>query len=397
MNVRLLAFGFLLSLFSSFGQTFFIALSGAQIREGFGLSHGGFGSVYSLATLASGVSMIWVGAALDWMSMRAYAAAATAGLAGACALLAVADSIHLLALALFGLRLCGQGMMSHASITGMARAFVHNRGKAVAIATLGHPAGEAVLPLLAVIAIAALGWRSVWLAAASLLLVALAVILRLLVRAGETAEAAHPLHAGASLVTSLTRKEMLRDARFHLILPALLGPSFIITGLFFHQVHLVEAKGWALSWFASCFAAYALASTAGTMLAGTLVDRLGAVRLMPLYLLPLCLACVILAQGDRDLVALAFMISAGITMGASNTVLTAMWAEVYGTGHLGAIRALAASITVVSSALAPASMGWLIDRGVAMDAMALGCAGYLALANLLVLMAFLRGPTSSRA
>jgi hypothetical protein len=46
---------------------------------------------------------------------------------------------------------------------------------------------------------------------------------------------------------------MLRDRRFYLIVPALIGPSFIVTGLFFHQVHLTEAKGWELSWFRHLF------------------------------------------------------------------------------------------------------------------------------------------------
>lgn len=40
---RMLAFGFLLTLFSSFGQTFFISLSGGHIREEFGLSHASLG------------------------------------------------------------------------------------------------------------------------------------------------------------------------------------------------------------------------------------------------------------------------------------------------------------------------------------------------------------------
>ena len=52
-NPRFLAFGFLLTWFSSFGHTFVIALFGADIRAEFGLSHGGFGLVYSLATRGS--------------------------------------------------------------------------------------------------------------------------------------------------------------------------------------------------------------------------------------------------------------------------------------------------------------------------------------------------------
>jgi sugar phosphate permease len=233
-DINLLAAGFLLALASSFGQTFFIALFGGEIRAEFGLSHGAFGSIYSLATLASGVLMLWVGAALDRVSLRSYAAAAIAALAVACLLLGAIDSPYLLLLALFGLRLAGQGMMSHASITGMARAFLRHRGKAIALATLGHPAGEAVLPILAVSAAAALGWRNVWLGAAGVLILAFPLLLRLLKGGGEPRPVASGTTAGQAAAGSYTRAAMLRDGRFYLIVPALLGPSFIVTGLFFH-------------------------------------------------------------------------------------------------------------------------------------------------------------------
>ena len=52
-NARWLAGGFLLTLFSSFGQTFFISLSAGEIRAEYGLSHGTFGTLYMVATLAS--------------------------------------------------------------------------------------------------------------------------------------------------------------------------------------------------------------------------------------------------------------------------------------------------------------------------------------------------------
>ena len=52
-NARWLAGGFLLTLFSSYGQTFYIALSSGGIRGELGLSHGDFGWLYMFATLAS--------------------------------------------------------------------------------------------------------------------------------------------------------------------------------------------------------------------------------------------------------------------------------------------------------------------------------------------------------
>ncbi|NNE44207.1 MAG: MFS transporter, partial [Gemmatimonadetes bacterium] len=48
---RLLTFGFALTLFSNFGQTFLIALFGDDIRAEFSLTHGRFGMLYSGATL----------------------------------------------------------------------------------------------------------------------------------------------------------------------------------------------------------------------------------------------------------------------------------------------------------------------------------------------------------
>ena len=50
---RILCFGGVLMALSSAGQTFFIALSGARIRQDFQLSDGDFGTAYAAATIAS--------------------------------------------------------------------------------------------------------------------------------------------------------------------------------------------------------------------------------------------------------------------------------------------------------------------------------------------------------
>jgi MFS family permease len=82
---RLLAFGFLLAFASSFGQTFFIALFGAELRAELELSHGELGAVYSAATLASGLLLMWAGSALDRFDLRAVTAVVCVGLIAAAA------------------------------------------------------------------------------------------------------------------------------------------------------------------------------------------------------------------------------------------------------------------------------------------------------------------------
>ncbi len=74
-NGRWLGGAFLLCLCSSFGQTFFISLSGGDIRRELGLSHGDFGLLYMLATLASAVTLPFLGRAIDRFSTRYVAAA----------------------------------------------------------------------------------------------------------------------------------------------------------------------------------------------------------------------------------------------------------------------------------------------------------------------------------
>ncbi len=389
-NARFLAFGFLAALLSSFGQTFFIALFGGELRADYGLSHGGYGTIYSVATLVSGLTLMWLGGRLDHAPLRGYTAAVCLGLAAACGLLAVAPTVTGLALAIFALRLTGQGLLSHLAIVSMARGFGASRGKAVSVAAMGHPAGEAVLPALAVALGAALGWRGAWLLFAGFLAVAMVPLMLWLLRPATAAGPGQPETAPASRKAEDRPADrgvadLMRDPLFYPLIVAMLAPSFIVTGVFFHQVALAESRDWSLSWLATCFVGYAAAQVTAGLLAGPLVDRLGSVRLLPTYMLPLGAGTLVLALSGHPLAALAYMLLAGSTAGVNFTILGAVWAEVYGTRRLGAIRALVQALLVLATAAAPVLFGTLLDRGVGFGALAGGCALYVLAACLILL------------
>jgi MFS family permease len=392
-NLRFLAFGFVLTLSSSFGQTYYIALFSADIRSDFGLSHGDFGLLYSLATLASGLSLVWVGRQIDRVDLRLYTALVCAGLVASCWFMALVPSVTALVLALFVLRLTGQGLMGHTAITSMARYFDAGRGRAIGIASIGHAVGEAVFPLTAVGLIAALGWRQSW----GVVGLALAVVLALLVpwllkghgsRHGEHLERAARANGTAAARRQWSRREMVRDVRFYMVLPAVLAAPFILTGLFFHQVHLAETKGWDIAWYAACFVAFSAAAVVAGLLSGPLVDRFGAAPILPASLVPLALGLLTLVAFDHEAAAALYLTLTGLAAGASFTVPSAMWAEVYGVAHLGAIRALVSAIVVVSTAVSPAAMGGLIDLGVSMEAIAAIAVVYVGAAAALAGAAF---------
>jgi MFS family permease len=379
-NRRFLAFGYALSLGSSFGQTFFIAIFGAEIRAAFDLTHGGFGAAYLVATLLSGASMMLVGHRIDTIDLRLFSALVCGGLAAGCFVLAAAPSLAALYLALFALRLFGQGLMSHTSMTSMARYFDAGRGKAMSIASLGMSTGEALFPLAGVALVAALGWRGSWTAmGVAVIVLLLPLTLWLLKEHGERHEqmierSARAENSAGAAVRQWTRNEVLRDPRFYLIMPAVMVPAFVLTGLIFHQVYLAEVKGWSLAWLATCFMGFAAAKVAASLIAGPLIDRLGALRILPWVMPPLVLGLFVVAAFAHPGAAFVYMTLAGMTTGAGMAVVGAMWAEIYGVRHVGAIRALISALMVVGTGLAPAGMGWLIDGGMPITTIAYGCA-----------------------
>ena len=52
------------------GQTIFIAQFNTSIRETFGLSHGEFGGIYTIATLASASALVFAGVLADRIGAR---------------------------------------------------------------------------------------------------------------------------------------------------------------------------------------------------------------------------------------------------------------------------------------------------------------------------------------
>jgi MFS family permease len=302
----------------------------------------------------------------------------------------------MLAGAFFLLRLCGQGLLGHTANTSMSRYFDKQRGKALSVAGLGYPAGEAILPSLVVAALASLGWRQTWYAVAisvAFVLVPLVIVLlrghaeRHAAHLAEIAErgkdSAHQLRAGRQW----TRREVVKDLRFYLYLPAVMAPGFIVTGIFFHQGHLIESKGWTAPWFAACFIAFAAAQVLSSLIAGPLVDRFAAARIMPIFLVPLALSLVVLATGHSPATAALFLAMFGVTAGLGGPIVGAMWAEVYGTEHLGAIRAMATALMVFGTAGSPVLFGKLLDAGITIETICWGSCAYVLGAMILTTLA----------
>ena len=366
-----LCFGFLLTFSSSIGQTFFISLFAGEIRDELNLSHGMFGTFYSAATLTSALVFLWSGKFTDQFNLILLGFIAFVALSLFSFMLANANTLFLLFLSLLGLRFFGQGLLGHVAITAMACWFSKKRGQAISFAALGYSLGEAILPILVAFLFTLLTWREMWFAVCLCIILIFLPLLYWLGKCIKSQSAVnsknYSIEKKDTSYVSWTRAQVLKDLRFYQIIPGLLASPFIITGVLFHQVHLVETKSWSLKMFASCYPLYAFSAAGIILAAGWVVDRLSAVYLLRFYLLPLGFGLILLATTDKTYIAPIFMLLAGGTAGAATIVMGALWAELYGTDHVGSIRSMGFAIMVISTSIAPGLIGLLMDIGVTLE------------------------------
>lgn len=72
---RILSFGLLLTLFSSFGQTFLVSIFVPHLLEEFSLNTAQFGSLYAAATLTSAAGLPFLGRLIDRVPLRRFSVA----------------------------------------------------------------------------------------------------------------------------------------------------------------------------------------------------------------------------------------------------------------------------------------------------------------------------------
>ncbi|WP_232819270.1 MFS transporter [Saccharospirillum mangrovi] len=389
----MLLFGLLTVFIGNFGQSFFISWYGASIQQQMNLSAAAYGSAYSGATLVSGLTIMVIGGAVDRLPLRRFIALAGAGLTLAAVLMWYAHSLWSLIIALFLLRFCGQGLMPHTAMTAVGRYFSINRGKAISVAGNGVPLGEMFLPTLAVALIALVGWQQSWLIIALFIpLVFLPLVFWLLAKAGPSEADSQAPAASARPADFIdgSRRTVLADGRFWRALPLLLAPPFIVTGLFIHQGFVLHQKDWSPALFASAFVLYGAVHWAASIFVGSLVDRYSATRLFKFMGLPFVAGLALGALRDGVWVVYAMMATLGIGIAMMGTIANALWAEVYGTKHLGSIRSLFTSLSVLSTSASPV----LLDAGMDVQTFLLSMAGYAAVGVVLAATAF-RSPAVS--
>ena len=348
---------------SCFGQTFFISLYANEIRSFFQLSHGDWGSIYALGTLASAFMMLVLGGLVDKYEFKKLLILVFISLSILCFTMVLNSSLWILIGIIFGLRFFGQGMLFHLPSVAIGRWFGQNKGKATSISVLGFSLGEAIFPIIMTFIISFVGWKFSWSFGGVLLLLILPFIVILLKVERTPKSSRNQVIEQTGLNDKHWTRKVLKFWLFwSVIIPLLITPIFS-TAFFFYQMHLIDIKNFNVVKYFSIFPIYTISSMSALIFSGWFIDKLGVSKFLPYYLIPMALGLISFSIGDDYFYVFIGFIFLGITQGSAMTIGSTFWPNYFGTKNLG----LFVSFNILygfGTALGPVIVGQLLDLNI---------------------------------
>jgi MFS family permease len=253
-----------------------------------------------------------------------------------------------------GLRMTGQGALSLAATTLIARTITHKPGLALGIVGAVGSAGISLAPVGVERLIALTDISTAWRIEALLVAIIVLPIAFLLPKdlpRTTTETGTHIVIVPESGYTS-SQKRCEQGCS-----GCLASSGFMVgmlsTGLAFHLISILGAQGLSTLEAAANFIPQTVAAVAATLGLGAIVDRIDPRWGVAGSMLTLSGTLLILPLVTEGISGIIFGLLLGASMGALRGVEAAAFVRYYGRGHIGAIRGIATSIGLASTALGP--------------------------------------------
>ncbi len=387
INKKVIIFGFIFTFFSSFGQSFFLGLFNAPIRNELGITHGQFGNIYATATIFSSLLLIWVGKKIDEYQIIYYSFFVIILLFFSSLFFSFINSIIFLSIGIFLMRFSGQGLMSHTSTTTISRFFEKSRGKALSTIWFGLSSAEFILPVLVTYLFVIYSWRSVWQGIAIIIIIFLPFVVLNTIKKIKLDSREKDLDPKKNFkIKSWKRREVIKDYRFYIVSLNMLAMPWIATGVFVYQSFISDSKMWSIYTIPKAFMIYSLASIITLFFSGFLVDKFTSRKLIPIMNIPLLISMFVLFYYQHEISAFIFLGLVGISNGLANVLGSSTWAEIYGVKFIGSIKALTTAFMVFSTAFGTAVFGLMIDNGFSIENIAFVSGIYIVISLFLLIL-----------
>ncbi|QZY57267.1 MFS transporter [Crassaminicella profunda] len=358
--------------FSGPGQTYSVSVFINSYVDSFGWSRTMISSLYSAATLISGLTLSYMGKLIDKIGHRKMISVVPIILGFICLWMSFVANPMMIFVGFVFLRLFGQGTMCLIPYTLVPQWFIKRRGFALSLLAIGSVLGSAVFPPLNNWLIVNSGVGFAWRFWTILLIGVMAPLGWILVR--NRPEDVGLLPDGENkfiekntfvesdtLERSLTLKEAMKTRTFWLMLFCMVIPSMINTGLIFHMVSMIEIKGFTSTFAASLLSITAIIQFPLTFLAGYLLDKIKVRYVKAVNYWVLISAMGVLLYAKNQHILFAYAVLNGVFVAFDSVSTGVWWPNYFGRKHLGSIRGFSMTAIVVGSALGPLPFGFAYD------------------------------------
>ena len=376
----IVAVGFLAHIASAFSISSTLSVFLKPLSQDLGLSRGVFSLIRSGEILIGAAAAPVIGTLLDRHGGKWLMAAGGLVSGGGFLLLGQARDFWQFAIVRWLLISPGDSLMGSLVVNvSISQWFVRMRGRALALAGMGHGLAKVCMPVAAASLILYTGWRGAWVVF-GLVTLALVVGPALLFmrrrpedmgllpdggsipqkEAGSESAKAKARPSAADDV-AWTRREALGTSAFWLIVITF-GVSHVgVTGLNLHVFSFVSDQGHPAMVAALVMSIIAVMQFSTPMGWGLLAERINIAWLIMAKFLVQAVG-ILLALSDPGLVSLyAGFFLYGIGMGGTAILAELIWANYFGRTSLGKIRGMGSLITSAFSAGGPPFFGLLFD------------------------------------
>jgi MFS family permease len=323
----------------------------------FGWSRESVSAAFGFAALTVAVCSPMLGKLLDRYGPRRIILPCMTvfGLSFASLGLLTANLFHLYAVFVL-MGIVGNGTTQMGYSRAVSTWFVKRRGLALALVMAGSATGAMVFPPLAQALIDAHGWRSAYFVLGGLVLLFGLPLTALFVRESPGARSA----AGSTLV-GFTVAEGIRSRPFWILLATLFLGSISVNGAITHLSPLLTDRGVAAQQAALVASALGLASFAGRLLTGVLLDRFFGPRVGLCLLAATALGILILSSADSLGSAYLAAVLIGLGLGAEADITPYLLTRYFGLRSFSTLYGFTWTAYAVAGAMGPLLMGKAFD------------------------------------
>jgi MFS family permease len=238
--------------------------------------------------------------------------------------------------------------------------FDPRRGLALGIAMAGVGLGGSVIPQLANFLIERVGWRGTYASLAFLTLVIAFPAVVLWIREPRPGEGERHVTVAATGLPGFTAREAIRLSRFWILAAVFFLVAVGINGTVAHVIPLLTDRGFSRDAATAIFGLFGLATLAGRLLAGYMVDRIFAPYVASVFFLAPIAGFVFLASAAGPLPAVGVVLF-GLGLGTEIDLIAFLVSRYFGQRSFGELYGYFFMVFGFGSSLGRFLGGYIFD------------------------------------